>query len=338
VYQPPSHITFGKKQIPIYGICVITGYVLGAGLFLFLVQKNDLSVLKGSLSVLLSIIASWLLGLGMKKISGVENFVFLHFAILIMLCSSLVVFLFDETVLAYLDFLSLAILLGLAIGRVGCLHGGCCHGCRMGTRNENLGNYIFQKEAPLQSIPFAIVYPKPHDEADQPLFPIQGVETLGAGMMLFLLLSLKLPEGYTLAWATLGYAYLRSTLEVFRGDLGRPYWRGMSEAQWTLLGLNVFLFIMIENSTYWQGFFILFLILFCGWFIWVNSALGATYRWFHINHIQELKQRASSDFMSMVYGEQPEKNWLSKEGAKVKVWREGTGEWKVDVQKNISKP
>jgi hypothetical protein len=36
-----------------------------------------------------------------------------------------------------------------------------------------------------------------------------------------------------------GYAVARFTLEVFRGDALRRYWRGLSEAQWTSLAIAV---------------------------------------------------------------------------------------------------
>ena len=41
------------------------------------------------------------------------------------------------------------------------------------------------------------------------------------------------PPGTAFGWQTSCYALFRSSLELVRGDRARPYFRGLSEAQWT---------------------------------------------------------------------------------------------------------
>jgi hypothetical protein len=136
--------------------------------------------------------------------------------------------LLGRPVLPYLDVVFMGLGLFLACGRVGCLMVGCCHGqphswgvC-YGLEHANAG--------------FA-----PHLVGVQ-LFPIQLVEalfvvatvTVGTVMMLR-----GAAPGSALAFYSIAYGLGRFSLELFRGDTGRPYWRGGSEAQWTSLGIMV---------------------------------------------------------------------------------------------------
>ncbi|MBR6097005.1 MAG: prolipoprotein diacylglyceryl transferase [Oscillospiraceae bacterium] len=112
--------------------------------------------------------------------------------------------------------------LGQAIGRVGCLFGGCCYG-----------------------FPYAGFGAVCLAEAGVPgtVFPAQIVAA-GADLLLFLALlayAKRRPDaGFRLLYLYLaGYAVLRFGLEFLRGDLIRGVAGGLSTSQWISLGLLV---------------------------------------------------------------------------------------------------
>jgi phosphatidylglycerol---prolipoprotein diacylglyceryl transferase len=109
------------------------------------------------------------------------------------------------------DAVAPAVVLGQAIGRLGCLAAGCCHG------------------RPAQ-VPWAITFHDPYvartvgTPLDVPLHPTQIYEALATFSIFLFLLWLgkrKRFEGQvTLAYIAL-YAVLRSVIEFFRGDSAR---------------------------------------------------------------------------------------------------------------------
>jgi Prolipoprotein diacylglyceryl transferase len=107
---------------------------------------------------------------------------------------------------------------------MGCLNVGCCHGkpARRG-----------------------VVYRHEHVEAGfthyyegVPLFPVPLVESAFVFMVLIFGVVLVLrhsPPGTVLILYTVAYGAFRFIIEFYRGDPERPYWKGVSEAQWTSL-------------------------------------------------------------------------------------------------------
>lgn len=113
--------------------------------------------------------------------------------------------------------------LGHAIGRVGCVLAGCCHG--------------FAYEGP-----FALYYPHSVSglSSDQGYFPVQPLESLlNIGICLFLLrFEKKCKKPYSLLFTYLSiYAICRFGLEFLRGDLIRGSLAGFSTSQWVSIGL-----------------------------------------------------------------------------------------------------
>lgn len=113
--------------------------------------------------------------------------------------------------------------LGHAIGRVGCVMAGCCHG--------------FEYDGPL-----ALYYP--HSvlglSPDQGYFPVQPLESLiNIGICIFLLwYEKKMRKTTDLLFAYLGlYAISRFGLEMLRGDMLRGIWNGLSTSQIISLSL-----------------------------------------------------------------------------------------------------
>lgn len=113
--------------------------------------------------------------------------------------------------------------LGHAIGRIGCVLAGCCHG--------------FAYDGPL-----AIYYPHSVSglSPDQGYFPVQPLESLLNVGICFVLLRLekKCKKPYSLLFCYLSiYAVCRFCLEFLRGDLIRGAWAGFSTSQWVSIGL-----------------------------------------------------------------------------------------------------
>ena len=112
--------------------------------------------------------------------------------------------------LPLLDVLSFGVVIGHAIGRIGCLAAGCCHGKAC-------------------SLPWAIrldtdlVDPSVRDI---PVHPTQIYESLGLLILFFLLLQIrkrKHADGSIALAYLIGYSLLRSLIEIFRGDSIRGF-------------------------------------------------------------------------------------------------------------------
>jgi phosphatidylglycerol:prolipoprotein diacylglycerol transferase len=124
------------------------------------------------------------------------------------------------------DILAPAIPAGHALGRIGCLLGGCCYGIEVG-----------------DSHPFAVVYPERTDgfsdftaPSGVPLLSIQVIEAVGnltiaAILILFSFAYKKKVAGQCIALYGLLYAIQRFVLEFFRGDSIRGIYGGISTSQ-----------------------------------------------------------------------------------------------------------
>ncbi|MBK7535592.1 MAG: prolipoprotein diacylglyceryl transferase [Myxococcales bacterium] len=132
-----------------------------------------------------------------------------------------------------LDLTTLAIGAFLVLGRLGCFHVACCHGRPLRAasgRRWRLG----------------VAYGPAHVAAGfwprwqgRPLVPVQLVESAASALWVGGALAGSAVPGRAAAIYATGYAVSRFGLELWRGDPVRPYWRGLSEAQWASLLLLV---------------------------------------------------------------------------------------------------
>ena len=121
-----------------------------------------------------------------------------------------------------------AIMLGLAVGRLGCFFAGCCHGAEVvqATVSSVLiefqgGSVVWLNQAPYLSLIF-----KPGVGVGSihnlPTYPTQLWEFTGAmtlfGALSFMWHHLRKFDGQILATTMIFYAGLRSSIENFRGD------------------------------------------------------------------------------------------------------------------------
>lgn len=114
------------------------------------------------------------------------------------------------------DILAAPVMMGLAIGRIGCLSGGCCYG-----RPIDWGSGL--------EWPWAVTFlggEVPRALQGIPLHPTQAYSSINA-ILLFLLIGAvrqrQRSEGQALGALLTGYGITRSVLEFFRLDLGRNF-------------------------------------------------------------------------------------------------------------------
>jgi phosphatidylglycerol:prolipoprotein diacylglycerol transferase len=143
--------------------------------------------------------------------------------------------------LAYADTIIPSVAIGHFFGRLGCFAAGCCWG------GAAHGHLPWAVRFPRASLAFQTFVeradPAQYLSADRastlPLHPTQLYESFGE-LALFLLLVLwirprKRFHGQALASWLVMYAVLRSTVELFRGDVERGVWLGLGAGQWTSL-------------------------------------------------------------------------------------------------------
>jgi hypothetical protein len=132
----------------------------------------------------------------------------------------------------YLDATALGLGACLAIGRLGCIAAGCCHG-----RPHRHGIVYGERYATV--LPPWLLGVR--------LVPVQAFEsalvalTVLAGL---LLVADPAVPGAAFVWYVDVYAVLRFSLEELRGDTSRRFARGLSEAQWLSLGLAAVMAIL----------------------------------------------------------------------------------------------
>ena len=120
------------------------------------------------------------------------------------------------------DIFAPSIALGYAFGRIGCLLRGCCYGC-------------------MCDLPWAIRFPLDHETAGRAVHPTQIYDSLlnlGLYFGLVLLYRRKRFDGQVFATYLMGYALLRSFVELFRGDYSAAHLHaGLTPAHWVSIGI-----------------------------------------------------------------------------------------------------
>jgi Prolipoprotein diacylglyceryl transferase len=181
----------------------------------------------GSVSIELTIVAtSVVVFLAVAQLEralrGYETLVYYHHAVPVLAVAGFLAWALGAPPLRQLDATVLGLGAFLACGRIGCFLAGCCYGrCwRHGVaRREN-------------QLPPGF----PEYLVGQRLVAVQLVEAaLVLGLVVVGIAVSDRAAGSAFAVYVAGYAMVRFWLEELRGDPVRPYWRGLSEAQWTSL-------------------------------------------------------------------------------------------------------
>jgi phosphatidylglycerol:prolipoprotein diacylglycerol transferase len=127
----------------------------------------------------------------------------------------------------YADLIAPVIPIAHAIGRVGCLLGGCCYGIEV-THGHPFG--IIYPDASLGAPPGVLLLAAP---------PIESCCNLLIAIVLFLFARKQRAPGRILALYALLYAPARFILEFFRGDAIRGVYRGVSTSQFISIALFI---------------------------------------------------------------------------------------------------
>ena len=222
--SPKLNIRFFHINIHSFHFFGVLGFLLGTFLGIYLCHILNLRIGIILLMTLTGAITFFILAVLAKVIFREERIVYYHHEIAILIICSIVLKLLHLPVLNYLDITILGIATFLAFGRIGCFSVGCCHG------------------KPSQK---GVVYGHDHVEDGFPhylenvtLFPIQLVESAFVFLVIIsgsIMLLQQAAPGTILIFYTVVYGAFRFTIEFFRGDAERPYFKGLSEAQWTTL-------------------------------------------------------------------------------------------------------
>lgn len=134
---------------------------------------------------------------------------------------------------AGLDIVAVTMAVILAIARLGCLAGGCCHGrpARHGVR--------YSADHAELGFPAALVgvtlVPVPAWEAAA----LMALAPVGVS------LTLSRPSGTAFGFLVASYAIVRVVLERLRGDIGRPRRAGLPSVVWTAGGIGAILVVLV---------------------------------------------------------------------------------------------
>ena len=206
---------------------VCGGLGLGTGLVtaVVLAQLRGQSVRDVLLMSVGSVVVFWGSAVLRARREGAARLICFHDELAALGGAAVMLVVFGRPVLSYLDLAVLGVGVVIAIGRVGCLLVGCCHGrpaawgVRYGAAHVDDG------------------FPQAY--AGVRLVPVQGLEALtligsvGVGAALALH---GRPAGTVLVWFLLVQASTRFLLEFLRGD-ERPAWKGLSQTQWIALAI-----------------------------------------------------------------------------------------------------
>ena len=201
----------------------IVGYITGILTALVLTHNLGLSLWVIAIVSIVAVFGFFFLNMIIKISIKKENIVYYHHEIFILFLCGLVLLALNLPVWRYLDIIIIALGIFLFWGRMGCFSVGCCHG--------KLYKYGFEYKDTSLSKTIAPAY------IGFKIFPIQILESLFVFILvsnlIFILPNSK--PGFVLLLYTLFYGWYRFIVEFYRGDIDRPYWSGISEAQYTSL-------------------------------------------------------------------------------------------------------
>ena len=216
------HLT--ARRISTYTILGFLGYALANVVGSVLASAWDLTLGERLIALFAPGVAFIVVVTIASAIAGMERIVFYQ-CTLAALGSVLVLGLITGArVERLLDIVTIGIGVFLVFGRLGCFSVGCCHG--------TLGRGITYGPAHV-AIGF---WPR---WQGRPLWPVQAIEAAASAALVVLALLWSDTPGTAALVYLDGYALVRFTLELARGDSMRPYVRGLSEAQWLAVGCAV---------------------------------------------------------------------------------------------------
>ena len=225
------------REVPTFRTCGIVGFyvalmvLMGAGLL----TGRSLAVL--ACLALVNAQSFYVYAFLRKWITGREELVLLEQVWFALAASACALYLMDQSLLAYLDVISIALCPFLAAGRAGCTFVGCCHG------NPSSVGVTYNAACVDDGFSRHLIGIR--------LFPAAAVE--GVGLLLIgaaglIVLPFTAP-GKVFTWYLVAYAIMRFGLEGIRGDY-RPHFLGLSQARWmAIIEVGVALLLTSGKST-----------------------------------------------------------------------------------------
>jgi prolipoprotein diacylglyceryltransferase len=217
-----TEIALGPRVFPAFAACGYAGFTAAVALAIALTRHANLSFVVLFLMTVAGAMTYIAVVAVTRIVTGAPQLTYYHHEIAIIASTALLLWALGQPLLVYLDITVLGVGSVLAFGRVGCLLVGCCHG-----RPHRWG----------------VCYRAKHAAAGFPaylsgvrLFPIQAIELLLVIVVLIVGTAYVLRgdrPGEALTWYVAVYGAGRFCLEFARGDAGRRYFAGFSEAQWT---------------------------------------------------------------------------------------------------------
>ncbi len=242
-----SYFTIFDKTFTVYGILYFIGILLSVSVIMILKKRTSLftydvvyfltfvfvGMLIGSKLLFILVSLKQIIKLKLSIIQTMSGgFVFYGGLIGGFLGGLIYCKMFHLESVDFFDLTSVAIPLGHAIGRIGCLTAGCCFGLPWNNR-------------------FAVTYTDILGEAplNTKLFPIQLTESLLLFVLFILLLAIyrskSAKKGTTYKVYLISYGFIRFSLEFFRGDKIRGLLWGLSTSQW----ISIFIIIITISLT-----------------------------------------------------------------------------------------
>jgi prolipoprotein diacylglyceryltransferase len=226
-FEPHLTVRLAGHECSSFHVCGVLGLVMAATLAAALAASHGLSLVVEGAIVALAVLTFFALAVTTKVRTGREALIYYHHEIAVLLVAAGTAAVLGAPVLRQLDATALGLGAFLACGRVGCLSVGCCHGRPAAGRGIHYGRAH-------------IAHGLPAHLAGVPLVPVQAIEasaviaitTTGAAAV-----ALGAAPGAGLVIYVTGYGLLRFGLELLRGDEGRRFAAGLSEAQWTSLAV-----------------------------------------------------------------------------------------------------
>jgi phosphatidylglycerol:prolipoprotein diacylglycerol transferase len=165
------------------------------------------------------------------------------------------------------DFIAPATAVGHAIGRIGCLAGGCCYGYatyHLDQAGKVIVDVPFAISFPPGSIAYGTLYNQASGETlslmekihgTLPLFPVQLLESFGETIIFFLLMLFipyKRAHGQIALLYLILYSIMRGFTETFRGDTARGFVieNVLSTSQFISLVISIIALILMVALSY----------------------------------------------------------------------------------------
>jgi hypothetical protein len=225
--MPAVRIRMLGRLWPAFQVCGVAGLMLAVSVCAALTVHLGLSAPLLVVMVLVACATFLALVESTRRFGGEERIVFYHHLVAVLSTCAAVLWMAGAPLLPYLDICALGVCAFLACGRMGCFMVGCCHGrpARWGAR--------YGKQHAAEGFDPRLT--------GIPLLPVQAFESLWV-LAVTAIGAVSCwsgaQPGSTLAWCLVAYSVGRFGFEFLRGDVARPVWLGLSEAQWTAWALT----------------------------------------------------------------------------------------------------